>query len=194
MARLNRPKLATRYTGPRAGDRDFVSLEGRCRVGEGEIEQISILDLDARGCRVKGITAAVTKVDVVQLWLGDLGPLTARLRWAKRGSAGLAFDAPIRPEDVLRSKTLLPMERHGLDKRVLGSQGLRIDRPKSCTQSIPISGSGMRAAIHFSLPIVKPANWMKAKYTPSWPPETAPLPLAPAGAALYVVAPVAEPA
>ena len=109
MARLNRPKLATRYTGPRAGDRDFVSLEGRCRVGEGEIEQISILDLDARGCRVKGITAAVTKVDVVQLWLGDLGPLTARLRWAKRGSAGLAFDAALADDQLEEAKsTVVP--------------------------------------------------------------------------------------
>ena len=92
MARLNRPKLATHYSGPRAGNRDFVSLEGRCSVGEGEIGAISILDLDARGCRVKGITAAVTKADVLQLWLGELGPLTGRLRWAKRGSAGIAFD------------------------------------------------------------------------------------------------------
>jgi hypothetical protein len=95
MAKLNRPKLATRYSGPRASDRDFVSLEGRCCVGEGEMERISVLDLDARGCRVKGITAAVTKVDVVQMWLGELGPLTARLRWAKRGSAGLAFDTAL---------------------------------------------------------------------------------------------------
>ena len=100
MAKLNRPKLATHYTGPRAGNRDFVSLEGRCCVGEGEIERISILDLDARGCRVKGITAAVTKIDMLQLWLGDLGPLTGRLKWAKRGSAGLAFDAALTDDQL----------------------------------------------------------------------------------------------
>jgi hypothetical protein len=100
MAKLNRPKLATHYTGPRAGNRDFVSLEGRCQVGEGELEDISLLDLDACGCRVKGITAAVTKADVLQLWLGEVGPLDAGLRWAKRGSAGLAFDTPLRDEEL----------------------------------------------------------------------------------------------
>jgi hypothetical protein len=100
MARLNRPKLATHYSGPRAGNRDFVSLEGRCSVGEGGAEAISILDLDARGCRVKGITAAVTKADVLQLWLGEVGPLSGRLRWAKRGSAGVAFDLPLDDEQL----------------------------------------------------------------------------------------------
>lgn len=105
MAKLNRPKLATHYSGPRAGNRDFVSLEGRCSVGEGRVEAIAILDLDARGCRVKGITAAVTKTDILQLWLGDLGPLTGRLKWAKRGSAGVAFDAAL-DEDQLESAKL----------------------------------------------------------------------------------------
>ena len=95
MAKLNRPKLATRYTGPRAGTRDFVSLEGRCSVGDAEAERIAVLDLDAGGCRVKGITFAVTKTDPLQLWLGEIGPLRGKLRWVKRGSAGIAFVEPL---------------------------------------------------------------------------------------------------
>ena len=95
MAKLTRPKLATHYSGPRAGPRDFVSLEGLCSVGEGEAESISVLDLDARGCRVKGITAAVTKADRLQVWLGAVGPIEGRLRWVKRGSAGIAFVEPL---------------------------------------------------------------------------------------------------
>jgi hypothetical protein len=104
MAKQTRPKLATHYTGPRAGNRDFVSLEGRCSVGEGEAEPIAVLDLDARGCRVKGVTAAVTKVDVLRLWLGELGPIAGRLRWVKRGSAGIAFEAPLSEEDLDSAK------------------------------------------------------------------------------------------
>ena len=104
MAKLNRPKLATHYSGPRAGNRDFVSLEGRCSVGEGAPELISVLDLDARGCRVKGITAAVTKADLLQMWLGELGPIVGRLRWAKRGSAGVAFDVPLNDEALVSIK------------------------------------------------------------------------------------------
>ena len=67
-------------------------------------ERIAILDLDARGCRVKGITAAVTKADALQVWLGDLGPLTARLKWAKRGSAGLAFDIALGDDELEAAK------------------------------------------------------------------------------------------
>lgn len=95
MAKLNRPKLATHYAGPRAGPRDFVSLEGSCSVGDGEREAIAVLDLDARGCRVKGITAAVTKAERVLVWLGAVGPIEGRLRWVKRGSAGIAFSEPL---------------------------------------------------------------------------------------------------
>jgi len=91
MAKLNRPKLATHYAGPRAGMRDFVSLEGRCSVGEGAAVDVAVLDLDSRGCRVKGITAAVTKSHDLQVWLGSVGPIGGRLRWAKHGSAGIAF-------------------------------------------------------------------------------------------------------
>lgn len=110
MAKLNRPKLATHYTGPRAGPREFVSLEGRCSVGEGEAETIAVLDLDARGCRVKGVTAAVTKTDPLRLWLGEVGPLSGKLRWVKRGSAGIAFTEPLDDERLaLAKRTALPV-------------------------------------------------------------------------------------
>lgn len=104
MAKLNRPTLATHYSGPRAGNRDFVSLEGRCSIGGGQPEPIAVLDLDPRGCRVKGITAAVTKAELVQLWLGDLGPVAGKLKWAKRGSAGIAFDAPLDEDQLVSAK------------------------------------------------------------------------------------------
>ena len=103
MARLKRPPLATRYSGPRAGNRAHASLEGRCQVGDGEAAPIAVLDLDARGCRVRGITAAVTKLEPLQVWLGDIGPLAARLRWVKRGNAGVAFDTPLSEADLVRA-------------------------------------------------------------------------------------------
>jgi hypothetical protein len=95
MGIAKRPKLATGYSGPRAGERDVVSLEALCRVAEGAETTVSVLDLDARGCRVHGITAAVTKGARVSLRMGTAAPIEARLRWAKGGSAGLAFVAPL---------------------------------------------------------------------------------------------------
>ena len=104
MAKFTRPKLATHYTGPRAGSRDFVSLEGTCSVGDAEAERIAVLDLDTGGCRVKGITAAVTKSDRLQVWLGAVGPIEGRLRWVKRGSAGIAFAEPLSDSDLEAAK------------------------------------------------------------------------------------------
>lgn len=103
MTKPKRPKLATHYSGPQAGTRDLVSLDGRCQVGEGAEEDIAILDLDPRGCRVRGITAAATKADTLRVWLGPVGPVSAKLRWAKRGSAGLKFDQPLADEDLERA-------------------------------------------------------------------------------------------
>ncbi len=103
MGKIKRPKLATHYSGPRAGARDVVSIDGRCRVGEGAEEEIAVLDLDPGGCRVRGITAALTKADIVNLWLGPVGPVAARIRWAKRGSAGLKFEDPLSEDDLERA-------------------------------------------------------------------------------------------
>lgn len=105
MGIAKRPKLATKYTGPQAGERDVVSLEGRCRVGEGAETGVAVLDIDARGCRVRGITAAVTKGAAVQLWLGTVGPVEARLRWVKLGSAGLAFTEPLSDDVLAEART-----------------------------------------------------------------------------------------
>ena len=105
MGIAKRPKLATKYIGPQAGERDLVSLEGRCRTGEGAEVSASVLDLDALGCRVRGITAAVTKGTPVQLWLGSIGPIAARLRWVKLGSAGLAFETPLTDEALSEARS-----------------------------------------------------------------------------------------
>jgi hypothetical protein len=104
MRIAKRPSLTTGYTGPRAGERDVVSLDARLTVGEGAPIEVAVLDLDTRGCRVRGFTAAVTKLDPIALQLGDVGPIAARLRWAKRGSAGLRFDEPLSAEDVARAE------------------------------------------------------------------------------------------
>jgi hypothetical protein len=112
MAKLNRPKLATHYTGPRAGNRDFVSMEGRCSVGDGAPEDVAVLDLDARGCRIKGFNSAVTKADRLQVWLGAVGPIEGGIRWAKGGSAGIAFARQLGDEEMaeaLRTATAAPL-------------------------------------------------------------------------------------
>lgn len=90
-----RTKLVNQTEGPRKGDRGTVTLDGRCRVGEGEPQDVRVTDLDAHGCEIRGISTGVTKSDPLELWLGAVGPVAARLRWAKRGALGVAFGEPL---------------------------------------------------------------------------------------------------
>lgn len=75
------------------------------------------MDLAAHGCRLLGLSVGVTKNDPLELWLGELGPIAARLKWVKRGSLGVEFDAPIETEVLERlaaadpTPNVLPMRR-----------------------------------------------------------------------------------
>ena len=85
----------------RADPRESVVIPGRCQVGERAAEEVLVTDLSARGCRLRGNSIGVTKAEPVQLWLGETGPVAARLKWIKKGSIGLAFESPL-DEDVLQ--------------------------------------------------------------------------------------------
>ena len=79
----------------RAGPRASVIIAAKCQVGERPAEEVLVTDLSAKGCRLRGNSIGVTKTEPVQLWLGDAGPIAARLKWVKKGSLGLAFEAAL---------------------------------------------------------------------------------------------------
>jgi hypothetical protein len=79
----------------RTGPRESVVIPGKCQVGERAVEEVLVTDLSARGCRLRGNSIGVTKTEPVQLWLGDAGPVAAKLKWIKKGSIGLAFESPL---------------------------------------------------------------------------------------------------
>lgn len=82
----------------RSAQRESVVIQGVCRIGERPAEDVLITDLNAGGCRLRADSVGVTKSEPVELWIGDLGPLGARLKWLKKGSLGLAFDVPLANE------------------------------------------------------------------------------------------------
>lgn len=104
MSRSKRPPLLQRTEASRGGPRQSVVIPGRCQVGERAIEDVLITDLGADGCRLRGSSVGVTKVEPIRLWLGELGPLAARLKWLKKGSLGLAFETPL--EDAVLDRLL----------------------------------------------------------------------------------------
>src|SRR3990170_7293311 len=90
-----RPRILPRSDMLRGAPRESVIIPGRCQVGERPAEEVLVTDLSARGCRLRGNSIGVTKTEPVQLWLGDIGPIAAKLKWVKKGSLGLAFEAPL---------------------------------------------------------------------------------------------------
>ena len=79
------------------------------------------MDLASHGCRVLGLSVGVTKSDPLELWLGEVGPVAARLKWVKRGSLGVEFDSPL-DVDVLErlaaadpTPNVLPIRRSKAD-------------------------------------------------------------------------------
>jgi hypothetical protein len=88
-------KILPRIDMLRAGPRESVIIPGKCQVGDRLAEEVLVTDLSAKGCRLRGNSIGVTKTEPVQLWLGDAGPIAAKLKWVKKGSLGLAFEAAL---------------------------------------------------------------------------------------------------
>jgi len=101
MAHPKRPRTLARADVPRTGPRDPVVITGTYQVGERPAEDVLVTNLSAEGCKLQGDSVGVTKSEPMRLWLGEFGPLVARLKWLKRGSVGLAFDTPL-DEAVVR--------------------------------------------------------------------------------------------
>lgn len=117
MASSKHARLSNRPEKERAEERTAVSIAGRCRAGDREIQDVLIMDLAAHGCRLLGLSVGVTKNDALELWLGETGPVAARLKWVKRGSLGVEFDAPLdgdvleRLADADPKPNVLPIRR-----------------------------------------------------------------------------------
>ena len=79
----------------RGDPREWVIIPARCQVGERLVEEVLVTDLSAKGCRLRGNSVGVTKTEPVQLWLGDAGPIPAKLKWVKKGSIGLVFESAL---------------------------------------------------------------------------------------------------
>ena len=103
-----RPNILPRTDALRAGPRANVIIPGKCQVGDRLVEEVLVTDLSAMGCRLRGNSIGVTKTEPVQLWLGDAGPFAARLKWVKKGSIGLAFEAAL-DEAFLRPLLAAPV-------------------------------------------------------------------------------------
>ena len=95
MARGKRTKLQQNSARSRSTERSAVVIEGQCVIGERGKESALVTDLGLRGCRVRTEAVGVTRSEALQLWLGEVGPISGKLKWTKGGSLGVLFDTPL---------------------------------------------------------------------------------------------------
>lgn len=58
---------------------------------------VTIVDLSAQGCRLHSPDAAFIENSPVEVRLGPIGPLDARMKWYREDIFGLHFDKPLHP-------------------------------------------------------------------------------------------------
>ena len=97
MTRGKSAKLQANSARLRRLPRERVVIEGQCVIGERGKEEALVTDLGLTGCRVRTEAVGVTRSEVLTLWLGEVGPIAARLKWTKGGSLGVKFDDPLEP-------------------------------------------------------------------------------------------------
>jgi hypothetical protein len=99
---IKRPKLLNR--GDSAGAQNPVRIAGTCQAGDRQAEDVLITDISELGCELRLASIGVTKGEPFLLHIGAEGPITGRLRWARQGSLGVVFDAPL--EDTVLARLL----------------------------------------------------------------------------------------
>jgi hypothetical protein len=94
MSRSSPSRLLKRAEVPRES-RMPTRMVGQCSLRGGAAEDVLVVDLTPHGCRLLGLSAAVSRDAPLTLWLGTAGPITGKLKWAKKASVGVAFDTPV---------------------------------------------------------------------------------------------------
>ena len=95
MTRGKHTKLQQNSARSRSTLRSAVVIEGSCVIGDRGKESALVTDLGLQGCRVRTEAVGVTRSEGLQLWLGEVGPISGKLKWTKGGSLGVQFDYPL---------------------------------------------------------------------------------------------------
>ena len=99
MTSAKRSRLL-RAEQPRTAARRKVSIAGSFGFGDRPREEVLVTDLGSSGCSLQGDAVGVTRSEPLVLWLGEVGPIAGRLKWAKGGALGVSFDTPLDEEIV----------------------------------------------------------------------------------------------
>ena len=121
MVRSKPAKLLNQSPEKRSEERTAVTVAGRCRAGDRDVQQVFVTDLGPRGCCLLGLSAGVTKSDLLELWIAESGPFAARFKSVKRGLLGVEFDEPLDDHlleslaNAAREPKVVPLRRSRTD-------------------------------------------------------------------------------
>lgn len=99
MTRVQPPRFL-RAERPRAAERRRMLLTGSFGIDDRPRQEVLVTDLGPLGCSLQGDAVGVTRSVPLTLWVGEVGPIAGKLKWAKAGSLGMQFDTPLDEEVV----------------------------------------------------------------------------------------------
>lgn len=72
-----------------------VSIPAEYRTDDGEQCAASVIDISERGCRLRNGNAALRPGMGLSINIGNIGPMSAEVRWLYRSYWGIAFTRPL---------------------------------------------------------------------------------------------------
>jgi hypothetical protein len=90
FADLSIPRTASRVANHRGGDRHRLESEQAQLIHDGEVSEVSLINLSGGGAMIEGANR-LRLWDQVELQLGSISRLEAVVRWIKGDRAGLEF-------------------------------------------------------------------------------------------------------
>jgi hypothetical protein len=84
----------------RRESRLFVEVPGTYQAGTAHAREIVFDRISASGCRLNHVEPHLCVGNVIELNLGQIGPLTATIRWRRETMAGVEFHDPLEPAIV----------------------------------------------------------------------------------------------
>lgn len=81
----------------RREQRYSIAVPGRYRKGTGVRFNVAIKDLSEYGCQFADLVGRLSIGDEITIRIGEIGPLSSKVKWIDRRQAGVEFSQPLHP-------------------------------------------------------------------------------------------------
>lgn len=78
----------------------LVEVPGSFEATGASRQNLYVSEISPNGCRLNHIQPSLNIGDIIQVYVGPIGPLDATVRWTKDGQAGVEFQEALDSEVV----------------------------------------------------------------------------------------------